>query len=78
MLSGKLFVDASMDSGLSSSGEHAQSGSNSLDTVEKDSRERNPDVTALKSLLTDFEATSFSQLRWVFFFFIFTPKFPQH
>ncbi|XP_027138012.1 CDK5 regulatory subunit-associated protein 2 isoform X6 [Larimichthys crocea] len=63
MLSGKLFVDASMDSGLSSSGEHAQSGSNSLDTVEKDSRERNPDVTALKSLLTDFEATSFSQLR---------------
>ncbi|TKS84792.1 CDK5 regulatory subunit-associated protein 2 [Collichthys lucidus] len=55
MLSGKLFVDASMDSG-----EHAQSGSNSL---EKDSRERNPDVMALKSLLTDFEATSFSQLR---------------
>ncbi|XP_073333749.1 CDK5 regulatory subunit-associated protein 2 isoform X4 [Pagrus major] len=67
MLSGKLLVDMSMDSGLGQSREHAQSGNDSLDTVEKDSRKRNSDVMAFKSLLTDCGATSVSQLREVLF-----------
>lgn len=66
MVSGKLLVDMSMDSGLGQSREHAQSGNDTLDTGEKDSRERNTDVMALKSLLTDCGATSVSHLRWVF------------
>ncbi|XP_041815479.1 CDK5 regulatory subunit-associated protein 2 isoform X3 [Chelmon rostratus] len=63
MVSGKLLVDMSMDSGLGQSREHAQSGNDTLDTGEKDSRERNTDVMALKSLLTDCGATSVSHLR---------------
>ncbi|KAM9841643.1 CDK5 regulatory subunit-associated protein 2 [Aulostomus maculatus] len=55
--------DESIDSGLSHSREHAQSGNNSLDTGDRDSVERRRDVTALKSLLTDCGATSLPQLR---------------
>ncbi|KAM9337803.1 CDK5 regulatory subunit-associated protein 2 [Symphorus nematophorus] len=61
MVSGKPLVDLSMDSGLGQSRDHAQSGNDSLDTGERDSRERNTD--ALKSLLTDCGATSISHLR---------------
>ncbi|XP_070780479.1 CDK5 regulatory subunit-associated protein 2 [Enoplosus armatus] len=63
MVSGKLLVDMSMDSGLGQSREHAQSGHDTFDTGEKDSRERNAHVMALKSLLTDCGATSVSHLR---------------
>ncbi|XP_054468052.1 CDK5 regulatory subunit-associated protein 2 isoform X2 [Anoplopoma fimbria] len=63
MVSGKLLGDISMDSGLGQSREHAQSGNNTLDTGEKDSRQRNTDVTALKSLLTQCGATSVLHLR---------------
>ncbi len=66
MVSRKLSGDMSMDSGLGQSREHAQSGNDSLHTGEKDSRERNAHVKALKSLLTDCGATSVSHLRWVF------------
>ncbi|XP_068562793.1 CDK5 regulatory subunit-associated protein 2 isoform X3 [Cebidichthys violaceus] len=63
MVSGKLLADISMDSGLCQSREHAQSGNNTLDTEEKDSRQRDTDVTALKSLLTHCGATSVLHLR---------------
>ncbi|XP_042251849.1 CDK5 regulatory subunit-associated protein 2-like isoform X3 [Thunnus maccoyii] len=63
MVSGKLLDDESVDSGISQSREHAQSGNNSLNTEEKDSRERKRDIMALKSLLTDCGATSVSHLR---------------
>ncbi|XP_071322292.1 CDK5 regulatory subunit-associated protein 2 isoform X2 [Trachinotus anak] len=63
MVSGKLLGDESMDSGLGQSREHAQSGNNTLDTGERDSREKNRDVMALKSLLTECGATSVSHLR---------------
>ncbi|XP_035523390.1 CDK5 regulatory subunit-associated protein 2 [Morone saxatilis] len=62
-VSGKLLVDMSTDSGFSQSREHAQSGNDTLDTAEKNSRERNTDAMALKSLLTDSGATSVSHLR---------------
>lgn len=65
-MSGKLFGDESIDCGLGQSREHAHSGNNTLGTGERDSRERNGDVMALKSLLTDWGATSVSHLRWVF------------
>lgn len=52
-----------MDSGLGQSREHAQSGNDTLDTVEKNSRERNTNVMELKSLLTDCGVTSVSHLR---------------
>ncbi|KAM8742927.1 CDK5 regulatory subunit-associated protein 2 isoform 3-T3 [Acanthopagrus schlegelii] len=64
-LPGKLWVDTSMDSGLGHSREHAPSGNDTSDTVEKDSRKRNSEIMALKSLLTDCGATSVSQLREV-------------
>lgn len=67
MVFAKLLGDESMDSGLGQSREHTQSGNNTLDTGERDSREKNRDVMALKSLLTDFGASSVSHLRWVFF-----------
>ncbi|AWP15484.1 putative CDK5 regulatory subunit-associated protein 2 [Scophthalmus maximus] len=63
MLSGTLWGDESVDSGLCQSREHAQSGNNTLDTGKRDSREKNRDVMALKSLLTDHGATSVSHLR---------------
>ncbi|XP_069025335.1 CDK5 regulatory subunit-associated protein 2 isoform X2 [Embiotoca jacksoni] len=63
MVSGKLLYDDSMDSGLSQSREHAHSGSNILDTVEKDSRDKKRDVMALKSLLTDCGSISLMHLR---------------
>ncbi|XP_051268954.1 CDK5 regulatory subunit-associated protein 2 isoform X5 [Dicentrarchus labrax] len=63
MVSGKMLVDMSMDSGFGQSREHAQSGNDTLDTADKDSRERNTDAMALKSLLTDSGATSVSHLR---------------
>ncbi|XP_023258444.1 CDK5 regulatory subunit-associated protein 2-like isoform X4 [Seriola lalandi dorsalis] len=63
MVSGKLLGDESMDSGLGQSREHAQSGNNTLDAGERDSREKNRDIMALKSLLTDCGATSVSHLR---------------
>ncbi|XP_031711906.1 CDK5 regulatory subunit-associated protein 2 isoform X5 [Anarrhichthys ocellatus] len=63
MVSGKLLSDISMDSGLCQSREHAQSGNNTLDTGENDSRQRNTDVMALKSLLTHCGATSVLHLR---------------
>ncbi|XP_044030402.1 CDK5 regulatory subunit-associated protein 2 isoform X12 [Siniperca chuatsi] len=63
MVSGKLLVEMSMDSGLGQSREHAQSGNDTLDTREKDSREGNTHVMALKSLLTECGATSVSHLR---------------
>ncbi|XP_053196352.1 CDK5 regulatory subunit-associated protein 2 isoform X4 [Scomber japonicus] len=59
----KLVDDESVDSGLSQSREHAQSGNNSLDLEERDSKERKRDVMALKSLLTDCGATSVLHLR---------------
>ena len=64
----KLVDDESVDSGLSQSREHAQSGNNSLDLEKRDSMERKRDVMALKSLLTDCGATSVLHLRWVFSF----------
>ncbi|XP_075944652.1 CDK5 regulatory subunit-associated protein 2 isoform X4 [Anarhichas minor] len=63
MVSEKLLSDISMDSGLCQSREHAQSGNNTLDTGENDSRQRNTDVMALKSLLTHCGATSVLHLR---------------
>ncbi|XP_018517871.1 CDK5 regulatory subunit-associated protein 2 isoform X1 [Lates calcarifer] len=63
MVFAKLLGDESMDSGLGQSREHTQSGNNTLDTGERDSREKNRDVMALKSLLTDFGASSVSHLR---------------
>lgn len=68
MLSRKPLDDESMDSGLGQSREHPQSGNNTLDTVEKDSREKKKDLKALNSLLTDCGATSVTHLRWVFVF----------
>ncbi|XP_074472901.1 CDK5 regulatory subunit-associated protein 2 isoform X1 [Sebastes fasciatus] len=63
MVSGKLLGDMSLDSGLGQSREHAQSGNDTLDTGERDSRQRKTDGTALKSLLTHCGATSVSHLR---------------
>ncbi|KAM7392630.1 hypothetical protein PAMA_007649 [Pampus argenteus] len=63
MFSGKLLDDESVDSGLCQSGEHAQSGNNTLDAGDNDFRERKRDVMALKSLLTDCGATSVLHLR---------------
>ncbi|XP_070845922.1 CDK5 regulatory subunit-associated protein 2 isoform X1 [Chaetodon trifascialis] len=63
MVSGKLLVDMSVDSGFDQSREHAHSGNNASDSEEKDSRERSEDVMALKTLLTDCGATSVSHLR---------------
>lgn len=68
MVSGKLLDDESMDSGLGQSREHPQSGNNTLDTGERDSREKKKDLMALNSLLTDCGATSVLHLRWVFAF----------
>ncbi|XP_042365374.1 CDK5 regulatory subunit-associated protein 2 isoform X2 [Plectropomus leopardus] len=61
MVSGKLFGD--MDSSLGETREHAQSGKDTVDTGDKESRQRSTDVMALKSLLTHCGATSVSQLR---------------
>ncbi|XP_026211663.1 CDK5 regulatory subunit-associated protein 2 isoform X3 [Anabas testudineus] len=63
MVSGKLLGDESRESGLGQSREHTQSGNTTLDTGERDSRERNEDLMTLKSLLIDWGATSVSQLR---------------
>nr|XP_020476697.1 CDK5 regulatory subunit-associated protein 2 isoform X3 [Monopterus albus] len=63
MVFGKLLDDENMDSGLGQSREHTQSGNNSIETGEGDSREKNIDVMALKSLLTDWGATSVLHLR---------------
>lgn len=71
-MSGKLFDNENMDSGLGQSREHAQSDANA---GERDSRERNGDVMALKSLLTDWGATSVSNLRWVFSSAVFRSYF---
>ncbi|XP_029300550.1 LOW QUALITY PROTEIN: CDK5 regulatory subunit-associated protein 2 [Cottoperca gobio] len=60
---GQMVSDMSMDSGLGQSREHAQSGNATLDTGEKESRPRNTDVMALKSLLTHCGAPSVSHLR---------------
>lgn len=62
-MSGKLLVDMSADGDRRQGREHAQSGTDTLDAREKDSRERNMDVMALKSLLNDCGATSISHLR---------------
>nr|XP_019937557.1 PREDICTED: CDK5 regulatory subunit-associated protein 2 isoform X6 [Paralichthys olivaceus] len=61
MVSGKQLGNENMDSGLSQSREHPQSGNNTLDTGERE--QKNGDVMALKSLLTDCGATSVSHLR---------------
>ncbi|XP_049459390.1 CDK5 regulatory subunit-associated protein 2 isoform X2 [Epinephelus fuscoguttatus] len=61
MLSGRLFGDT--DSGFGQSREHAHSSNDTLDTGDKDSRQRNTDLMALKSLLTHCGATSVSHLR---------------
>ncbi|XP_039636462.1 CDK5 regulatory subunit-associated protein 2 isoform X9 [Perca fluviatilis] len=61
MVTGKLLGDMSMDSGLGQSREHARSGNNTLDTVEKDSR--NTDIMALKTLLSHCGTSSVSHLR---------------
>ncbi|KAG7241199.1 hypothetical protein INR49_025942 [Caranx melampygus] len=63
MVSGKPLDDESMDSGLGQSREHPQSGNNTLDTGERDSREKKKDLMALNSLLADCGATSVSHLR---------------
>lgn len=60
MSSEKLFDDESMDGGLSQSRESVPSDTNS---GEGDSRGRNGDAKALKSLLTDWGATSVSHLK---------------
>ncbi|XP_031173709.1 CDK5 regulatory subunit-associated protein 2 isoform X2 [Sander lucioperca] len=61
MVTGKLLGDMSMDSGLGQSREHARSGNDTLDTVEKDSK--NTDIMALKTLLSHCGTSSVSQLR---------------
>lgn len=66
MVSGKLLGDVSMDSGLGLIRERAQSGNNTVESGGGDSRQRNTDAMALKSLLTHCGATSVLQLRWVF------------
>lgn len=66
MVSGKLLVDRSLDSALGQSREHPQSGNNTLDSGEKDSKGKNTHVMALKLLLTECGATSVSHLRWAF------------
>ncbi|XP_045922073.1 CDK5 regulatory subunit-associated protein 2 isoform X2 [Micropterus dolomieu] len=63
MVSGKLLVDRSLDSALGQSREHPQSGNNTLDSGEKDSKGKNTHVMALKLLLTECGATSVSHLR---------------
>uniref|UniRef100_A0AAQ4QSR4 CDK5 regulatory subunit-associated protein 2/Myomegalin coiled coil domain-containing protein n=1 Tax=Gasterosteus aculeatus aculeatus TaxID=481459 RepID=A0AAQ4QSR4_GASAC len=63
MVSGKLLGDVSMDSGLGLIREHAQSGNNTVESGGGDSRQRNLDAMALKSLLTHCGATSVLQLR---------------
>lgn len=72
MVSAKLFCDKSMERGLGQSREHTESGTK---TGEKDSRERNADLMALKFLLTDWGATSVSHLRWVFSSAVFRSYF---
>ncbi|XP_062415001.1 CDK5 regulatory subunit-associated protein 2 [Pungitius pungitius] len=52
MVSGKMLGDVSMDSGLGLIREHARSVNNTLDSGGRDSRQRNTDAMALKSLLT--------------------------
>ncbi|XP_028458357.1 CDK5 regulatory subunit-associated protein 2 isoform X4 [Perca flavescens] len=61
MVTGKLLGDMSMDSGLGQSREHARSGNDTLDTVEKDSS--NTDIMALKTLLSHCGTSSVSHLR---------------
>uniref|UniRef100_UPI0037E92329 CDK5 regulatory subunit-associated protein 2 isoform X4 n=1 Tax=Semicossyphus pulcher TaxID=241346 RepID=UPI0037E92329 len=63
MVTGKLSGDASVDSGLGQSREHAHSGNDTLYIGDRDSRERDTDLMALKSLLTESGATSVSHLR---------------
>ncbi|XP_055369474.1 CDK5 regulatory subunit-associated protein 2 isoform X3 [Betta splendens] len=62
IMSGKPMGDESIDSGLGQSREHAHS-SNTLDTGEGDSKKKNEDLMALKSLLTDWGVTSVLHLR---------------
>ncbi|XP_034753076.1 myomegalin-like isoform X5 [Etheostoma cragini] len=61
MVTGKLLGDMSMDSDLGQSREHARSGT--LDTEENDSRQRNTDIMALKTLLSHCGTSSVSHLR---------------
>ncbi|KAE8285289.1 CDK5 regulatory subunit-associated protein 2 [Larimichthys crocea] len=61
MLCGKLFVDASMDSGLSSSGEHAQSGSNSLDTLREALHRLRSENAELRGLLKEQKSTEYKE-----------------
>ncbi|XP_026152764.1 CDK5 regulatory subunit-associated protein 2 isoform X2 [Mastacembelus armatus] len=63
LLSGKLLDDGNMDSGLGQSREHTQSDNNAWDTGEGDCRDNNTDILALKSLLTDWGATSVLHFR---------------
>lgn len=66
MVSHKLFDNLGTESGHNQSREHAHSGNDTLDTGEKDLKESNIDVMALKPLLTDYGAITVSHLRWVF------------
>ncbi|XP_047425112.1 CDK5 regulatory subunit-associated protein 2 isoform X3 [Mugil cephalus] len=61
--SGNLLDDATVHSGLDQSREHAQSGNNISDTGEQDSVQKNRDVMALKTLLSDCGSTSVLHLR---------------
>ncbi|KAM3600500.1 uncharacterized protein V6R79_024305 [Siganus canaliculatus] len=54
---GQVLVDVSQNR------EHAHSGNDTLDAVEKDFKERNTDIKALKSLLADCGVNTASQLR---------------
>lgn len=65
MVSERLFDDMSSDSGLGQSREHAQSGSDTSDTGEKEMKGSSTDVMTLKSLMSDCGALSVSHLRWV-------------
>lgn len=66
MVSDRLFDDVSTDSGLGQSRQHAQSGSDTSDTGEKELKGSSTDVMTLKSLLSDCGSPSVSHLRWVF------------
>ncbi|XP_029940030.1 CDK5 regulatory subunit-associated protein 2-like [Salarias fasciatus] len=63
VMSGTLSDDESLGSGLTQARESRQSGKYILDTVEKESRERNRDLTAIRVLLTDCGLTSIPHLR---------------
>ncbi|XP_060917461.1 CDK5 regulatory subunit-associated protein 2 isoform X3 [Labrus mixtus] len=63
MVSGELLGNMSINSGLSQSREHAQSGKDTLDIGDDDSGQRSTDEIALRTLLTDSGVPSVLHLR---------------